>query len=228
MVLLVLFVSLSQWQLNRARYKQGLLDQQQIRTQQPPVLLTEDMGQPHDWRYKPVRIKGVAETEHQFLLDNQIVHGRAGYFVLLPVKLSSGDGILVNRGWIPSDGQRDQKPDVGLDLTAFDGEGYLDAFPVVGMKLEGAEIPGPGWPSLLQVVDTESVSARLGFALLPFQAVLEKGHPASLSPIPRSLPMGPEKHYGYAVQWAALAFTLVVIYGWLSWRGSTDEEEMSK
>ena len=41
---------------------------------------------------------------------------------------------------------------------------------------------------------------------------LEAGQPGSLTPTPRSLGMGPERHQGYAFQWFALAATLLTAY----------------
>lgn len=226
--LLGLFLSLSQWQFNRATYKQGLIDQQQQRMHESPIVLTDQMATLDERRYMPVRIEGKAEPQHQFLLDNQILQGRVGYFVLLPVRLPSGVGVLVNRGWIAGDGDRTRMPEIGIEVEVMRGLGYLDAFPSVGMRLSGAEVPEVGWPSLLQLVDPEQVSKKLGYPVMPYQVVLEMNHPASLTPIPMAMPMGPEKHYGYAVQWAALAFTLVVIYGWLSLRRPDDENKVQK
>jgi surfeit locus 1 family protein len=226
--LLVLFLSLSQWQFNRAKYKQDLLDQQQQRRHETPIVLTDQMTTLQGRRYLPVRIEGSAEPEHQFMLDNQILQGRVGYFVLLPVRLESGVGVLVNRGWVAGHGDRAQLPEIGIEIEMMRGQGYLDAFPSVGMRLSGAEVPESGWPSMLQLVDPEQIAKKLGYPVMPYQVVLDMNHPASLTPIPRAMPMGPEKHYGYAVQWAALAFTLVVIYGWLSFRQPDDENEANK
>ena len=216
--LLILFLSLANWQLNRAAVKQSLLDQQARRMGQARVDLAVDRGGLRDRRYLPVRVAGIADTAHQILLDNQIYQGRAGYLVLLPVQLDTGGAVLLNRGWLVGDGDRSQLPTVAMDAAHIEVSAYLDEFPSVGLQLSGADIPASGWPSVIQVVDVEQLSRRLGYTLLPYQAVLEPGQAYGYQAMPRALPMGPEKHYGYALQWGALALALVVIYAVLTVR----------
>lgn len=218
LLLLGLLVSLASWQFNRALYKQTLLDQEQARKQHAPVALTIAIETLIGNRYLPVQIDGKPDLSHQILLDNQILNGQAGYSVLLPVRLQSGGAVLVNRGWVPSDGRRQQLPAVQLAVTELSVLAYLDAFPVLGLELDGADSPTPGWPTVVQTVNTQKLGQVLGYDLLPYQAVLKPGQPASLTPMPSQPSMGPDKHYGYAAQWAALAFTLVLLYGWYLYR----------
>jgi len=55
--------------------------------------------------------------------------------------------------------------------------GRINRFPGVGIKLAGAEIPTEGWPSVLQVVDSQILAKKLGYSVFPFQIELDKGLP---------------------------------------------------
>ena len=91
------------WQLDRSDQKRAFLEQQKqalssTTLQMPDVIAS----QVTDLKYRQLEITGRYDTAHQFLIDNQISDGKAGYFVLTPLILSGEAGaILVNRGWIP-------------------------------------------------------------------------------------------------------------------------------
>ena len=54
-----------------------------------------------------LRVQGQFDTERQFLLDNIILDGRYGYYVVTPLRLSDdNDVLLVNRGWIEKAGDK--------------------------------------------------------------------------------------------------------------------------
>src|SRR6185312_11348887 len=65
-------------------------------------------------RFQRVSVAGRYDAMYQFLLDNRINEGRAGYEVLTPLDLDDGRTVLVNRGWVPFSGYREKLPDVSL------------------------------------------------------------------------------------------------------------------
>lgn len=170
-------------------------------------------------RYRTVLAAGTYDVEHQFLLDNQIRGGQAGYQVLTPLTIkNSGLAVLVNRGWVSHGLDRRAVPEVRLNGVEAEVRGTIDNFPRVGFKLEGAEIPAPGWPSLVQVLDAEQLSGRLGYRVLPYQVLLDpdqrdgyvrEWHQASLQP---------EKNQGYALQWFSFAVVLMALYIWYGFK----------
>jgi surfeit locus 1 family protein len=210
---MVLLVSLGFWQLDRADEKKVFLKKQQLSAQKTVLKLTADADL-NTVRYRKTEITGYYDDRHQYLIDNQIVSGRAGYFVMTPFNISGMDlSVLVNRGWVVLNKDRRILPDVSVNGSKRTITGRINHFPVVGIRLAGAEIPTEGWPAVVQVVDSELLAKKLGYPLLPFQIELDstmsEGYYRDWK---KNTIMPPEKHVAYAVQWFGLALTLTVLF----------------
>ena len=213
LVLVTLLVSLGFWQLDRAEQKKVFVRQQQLSVDKSLLKLTEDVDL-EGVRYRKTEITGRYDSSHQYLIDNQIVNGRAGYFVMTPFKIDGlNQSVLVNRGWVALNKDRRVLPDISIEMLNVTITGRINYFPVVGIRLAGAEIPTEGWPSVVQVVDSQVLSEKLGYALFPFQIELDKSMSDGYSRDWRKKSvMPPEKHVAYAVQWFGLALTLTVLF----------------
>jgi surfeit locus 1 family protein len=215
---MALLLTLGNWQLNRAEEKRQLLALQAQQASSETIhlsLASEDNAE--NLRYKNTQLTGHFDVNHQFLLDNQISAGKAGYFVLTPFWLGSTQkAVLINRGWLPSNPTRAILP----DLTIIDKEqmtltGRINHFPSVGIKLAGAEIPTNSWPSVVQVVDHSILSKKLGYPLFNFQIELDKNMPEGYKRDWQiSTTISPEKHKAYAFQWLSLALTVTILFIW--------------
>jgi surfeit locus 1 family protein len=163
-------------------------------------------------------VTGHYDQAHQFLIDNQINAGNAGYFVLTPFVLQGETkAVLINRGWVPLNQNRSILPDVQLEKEQTVVTGRINRFPSVGIKLAGAEIPSEGWPSVVQVVDSQVLAKKLAYSLFPFQLELDKDLPEGFKrEWHATTVMLPEQHTAYAMQWFALAFTLTILFIWYS------------
>jgi len=213
--LLPILIALGIWQLNRAEEKRMLLALQSQHQITDALWLTGELPELSDsLLYKPVKAEGRYDDKHQFLLDNQINKGRAGYFIVTPFVLRNTDkAVLVNRGWLPLGGNRSNLPDIRVDNSETVVKGRINRFPSVGLKLAGAEIPSDNWPALVQVIDAKVLAKKLGYPLVDFQIELDKtadnGYAREWQEF---LVMTPEKHIGYAVQWFLLAITLTILF----------------
>lgn len=224
-LLMVLLISLGCWQLERAEQKQEYLQKQEQLLQQAPLLL--DKNTPDDLdslKFRSVSVSGVYDIGHQFLLDNQHVNGKVGYFVLTPLQLVEGKVILVNRGWVPLNVNRKILPDISLKQQHVVLSGRINSFPSVGLKLVGADIPTPTWPAIVQVVNPVELGKALHAGLYAFQIELD---PAAAEGYVRNwtIPVliTPEKHVAYALQWFGLALTLTVLSFWSIFKKQTNE-----
>lgn len=222
---LPLLLALGTWQLGRSEQKSVLLKQQQqqaLATSEIIHLTAGLEGQGDQLRYKKVEVIGHYDQAHQFLIDNQIHAGKAGYFVLTPFILDGErQAVLVNRGWIPLNQDRAVLPNLQLEQKQTRITGRINRFPSVGLKLAGAEIPTDSWPSVIQVVDSQILAKKLAYPLFSFQVELDKdlaeGYKREWQ---TATIMLPEQHTAYAVQWFALAFTLTLLFIWYSFKSN--------
>lgn len=218
--LLPLLIALGIWQLGRAEEKRLFFKQQEQGLASSEIIqLSTAMDDNVDaLRYKKVKATGHYDQAHQFLIDNQISEGKAGYFVLTPFVLQGeSKAVLVNRGWVPLNRDRSVLPDVPIKSGQTVISGRINRFPSVGIKLAGAEIPSDSWPSVVQVVDSQVLTKKLAYSLFPFQVELDKDQPEGfMREWKTTTIMLPEQHIAYAIQWFALAFTLTLLFIWYS------------
>jgi surfeit locus 1 family protein len=220
LVLLPVLIGLGQWQLERAAWKQGLVDAHAARIGEPArplrsLLATFTSGA--DLEYRQVTAQGVYDLDHQLLLDNQIYQGAAGYHVLTPLRLEGagpGDAwVLVNRGWVPLGDSRKRLPAV----TGPSGPVFVRAMirlpPEKIFRLEAVEEAGTGWPQVIQQLEIGPIGQRLGHPLLPLVLLLNpedsQGFVRDWKPV---YGITPDKHRAYAAQWFTLALVLLLIY----------------
>ncbi len=216
--LLALLIRLGFWQLNRAELKREFLQLEQQKQQMQQVPLLQLLAAEQDHRYRKVELRGHYDSAHQFLIDNQIYLGKVGYFVMTPFILKDRQMVLVNRGWLPM--QQDRTlPDISLLVITAEQSitGIINNFPRVGLVLQGADEPSKGWPSVVQIINTQKINQKLNHAILDFQVQLspeqEHGYTRDWH---ISTKMPPEKHMAYAFQWFALAITLTLLILWIS------------
>jgi surfeit locus 1 family protein len=216
---LSILISLGFWQLNRADEKKTFLLKQHLSGAKESIKLSALLDiSSDDLRYRKTEMTGEYDEQHQFLIDNQINNGQAGFFVMTPYKIDGlKKAVLVNRGWIPMTKDRQILPNVTISTLIAKVKGRINNFPVVGIRLKGAEIPTQGWPSIVQVVDSQVLSEKLGYSILPFQIELDTEMKDGYSrDWKKQTIMLPEKHLAYAVQWFGLAITLTVLFIWFN------------
>ena len=132
-------ISLGFWQLDRAEQKRTYLAQQQVLLSGGQVVIdastTDDLAL---LKYRPVTVNGHYDEQHQFLIDNQHVNGKVGYYILTPFWVAGSDkAVLVNRGWLPLNKDRSVLPALPLSTVETDLTGRVNSFPSVGIKLRG-------------------------------------------------------------------------------------------
>ena len=220
--LLPLLIALGLWQLGRSEEKRLFLEQQEQGLVSTEIIqlssAIQDGGDA--LRYKKVQAAGHYDQAHQFLIDNQISAGKAGYFILTPFVLQGETkAVLVNRGWVPLNQNRSVLPNLQIKNEQTTVTGRINRFPSVGIKLAGAEIPSEGWPSVVQVIDSQVLANKLAYSIFPFQIELDKDLPEGFKREWQTTTiMLPEQHTAYAIQWFALAFTLTILFIWYSFK----------
>ena len=214
LLLLPLLIGFGLWQLERAAWKQEIVDTHADRGRLSPVSLQSL----HDYRdaeaYRRVFARGNYDMDHQLLLDNRTHEGHAGYHVLTPLRLADSDKtVLVNRGWVPVGSSRAILP----QIPGTTGEVLVDATikvpPKKYFRLGDRDEEHEGWPQVVQQIEMNELEERLGYPLEPLILLLENddefGFIRDWKPV---YGVTPDKHRAYAVQWFTLAAVLLMIY----------------
>lgn len=218
--------SLGVWQLDRAAQKKQLQEDFTAQMAAAPVAMEREALAAAAARYLNVSVGGDFSDENkQFLLDNRVHKGQAGYAVLSPLYLDDQTAVLVNRGWVPVGASREIKPDISLQAQSLRMVG-IAAVPPRRLSLGDALTAGEAWPKVLQHEDFEAMSEVLGVQLVPRIMQPAVQAPWSFERVWRAVETGPEKNYAYALQWFALALALVVLVLCASFkRFKPDEKE---
>lgn len=209
LMLLPLLLSLGFWQLDRADEKRTLQELFQQRQSTGPVAI-DALSENQDLRYQPIKLRGSYINEKSLFLDNRIYQGRFGYEIITPFKpASSGDIVLINRGWIEGDVSRRSLPKVDAVVTEVEllGEIYVPQGDVFML----AEETHTDWMSVVQSINIERLSEKFDQRLFPYVVRLSVESPGSYQPNWVVVNLQPEKHTGYAVQWFAMSVTLLII-----------------
>lgn len=207
-------VALGFWQLDRADQKQALQAEYDRRQAEPPKRLYAVLEPAAELRYRPVQVRGRYEPAWQFLLDNRVHHGQAGYHVLTPLRIEGGSvRVLVNRGWVATGPDRSRLPLIDTPETDIEITGVATVPLGKGFRLGPARPAGPGWPSLWQYLDLDEYARSVPFPVQPAVILLDPGSPAGgFVRVWGRLDAGIQTHLGYALTWFSLAVALLAIY----------------
>ncbi len=200
------------WQLNRAAYKQDLESRFLVggAALALPLLVSDENSA--EARYRTIRVTGRYDAKHQVLLDNISSGGKPGYQALTPFHTREGT-VLVNRGWLPADGDRRVLPDIQVGGEPREVLGRIEQMPRPGIALAAVSPDNEAaWPRRLLFPTTGQVSAQLGMPLRSYQLLLDPVAPDGYQRAWQPGGMGPDRHMAYAVQWFGLALTVFIIY----------------
>ncbi|PWG61952.1 SURF1 family protein [Spiribacter halobius] len=214
-VVLALLLGLGFWQLERAEQKREALAARAAAARAPVLELNRAPASLAEHRYRRARASGRYDGEHQFLLDNQVRDGEAGYRVLTPLRLEGSTGaVLVDRGWVPVGPDRSQLPAIPAPDGARTVSGRIARGPVVALRLGEPAAENRSWPRRIQYLDFDYIAHALPY---PVEGYLLRETPEGEGAVAARAPrdawrFGPERHEGYAVQWFALAAALTLIW----------------
>ena len=219
----VLTVSLGNWQMRRADEKATLQSQRDAALAAAPVRIGAAPFDMAALAGRRVALEGVFDTRGTIFLDNRTRSGVAGFHVLTPLRVapaSAGDPdarhVLVLRGWIARDlADRTRVPALQTPDGPVRVEGLAMselAQPIVLGRGEAEPAPDARiWQHL-------ELDAYRRWSRLALQPVLVRQTSALDDGLARDWVepgSGVDKHHGYAFQWYALALATALLWSWL-------------
>jgi surfeit locus 1 family protein len=213
-VLLPVLVWLGVWQLERADEKRDRI----IRFEAgatiehlDSTMAVRDLAE--FTQFQQVQLDGRYDNKRQFLLDNMTDGGSAGYHILTLFRTAtSQDLILVDRGWIAKDFRSALPPDITVAEDQRTIIARVSRLPRPGIELAANPDHLTSWPRVVQFPTAGSLSAIVGEELIGPLLLLNDKQPDGYLRDWRPAASGVDRHMGYALQWFAMAATLLVIY----------------
>ncbi|MBD1391131.1 SURF1 family protein [Neiella sp. HB171785] len=211
-------VKLGIWQTERGAHKQQLVEQLEQQRLRLPADLSQILATPASQLHGlPVLLKVEVDPNWRILLDNKIHNGKVGYQLLVPVTHHQ-IAFLVNLGWVPAALSRDQWPELPPMPQQVRLRGQIkltSAQPLLDQRYlfeqRGSVIRSQAdQPSLL--------AEQLAMPLQPWLVLLDEKENWGLPRQWQWFNMGPEKHYGYALQWYSMAVAVLILMLVFLWR----------
>ncbi|MCY3911514.1 MAG: SURF1 family protein [bacterium] len=177
------------------------------------VVIDDDYSIGDDIEFRMVQAAGVYLVEEQVLIRNRTYQGSAGFWVLTPLRLQTGEAVAVNRGWIPHGVGTGASP---ADFAPAAGEVEVVGLVRATVTAAGLQQSDPSRGVLAEMArpDLDRLSQQLDAALLPVYVQLQAQSPSGGElPIPVPPPdLGEGSHLAYAVQW--FVFTTIALVGY--------------
>jgi surfeit locus 1 family protein len=213
-----LCIRLGIWQLDRL--EQRRIFNAQVETMRDAELLnlnedlTDDIAS-MEWR--KVTVTGEYDFANQIALRNQYSGSEYGYHLITPL-LFNGRAVLVDRGWIPADGN--SSPD---GWSQYNEQGQVSvrgqlrlgqAKPAFGGVADAELSLGQTRLDFWNNMDLTRISAQSPYPLLDVYIQPDVDENDRLPPIPYqpTLELTEGPHLGYAVQWFSFAAILFIGY----------------
>lgn len=220
-----LCIRLGIWQLDRLEGRRQANTQFTSMQALPPLNLNRDATDSvRQMEWRSARVTGEFDFDNQIAVRNQYYGNQYGYHLLTPLLFTPAGGsgpsqlaVLVDRGWIPAEGnstpsdwhQYDQAGPVNISGQIRLGQvkptlgGVADKMPANGDRLQ-----------IWHNGDVERIIDQLPYPALPVYIQPDASATDTQPPIPFQAEFevteGP--HFGYALQWFTFASILLVGY----------------
>ncbi len=208
---ILVLLGLGSWQIERLFWKERLIAERHAAVTAPPMALPATLEAADGLDYHRVSAIGRFLPDRELFLGATDADGHLGYQIIEPLRLSSGDVLLVDRGFVPEDKKLPASRSAGEPKGEVTITGLLRlpprAKPHWFLPANNAERNYWFW------VDIPAMAAAAGLdRVLPFYV------DADDTPNPGGLPLGgqtrldlPNNHLQYAITWYALALALAII-----------------
>jgi surfeit locus 1 family protein len=205
---LPLLVYLGFWQLQRADQKATLLEKWAVQQQSLRIPINEVSSSSPE--YAPVVFEARFDQDRYWLQEGKTYQGRSGYMILMLAHTKT-QRYLVNRGWVPADPNREILPSIATPSSTVRLTGSLKR-PSLNPLTDEKNNPVRGWPHRILEIDLSNMQQQYGEPIEGWVIELDQADPSAFAVPTRQVPVTPEKHRAYAIQWFSMAVTLLVLW----------------
>ena len=214
LIVFPILISLGFWQLERAEEKRQIESDVALAVAQPALQINE--ASETDLKtevYRKVTVTGRFDSDRQFLWDNKTYQGKPGFHVLTPFLVNGLQvAVIVNRGWVPMSGRRDQLPAVDVERTEVTITGVIKNPSNTIQLAERQDLSGTKFPHIIQAFEPDVFAAELGLTFLPVMIELAEdekyGYIREWKPYFGNI----DRHNGYALQWFLMALITLFLF----------------
>lgn len=205
-------ISLGNWQLRRAGEKQVLQQDMLTRASFDPLNANTMAPGVMPEEFRRVTADGEFLQDWAVYLDNRPVHGKSGFYLLMPFRLAaSGQTVLVLRGWLPRDTRDPARlPTLSLPPSPVHLEGRVRHSAGKLMQLGEPVELRPG-----AIVQNAEVADFARASKLPLHTFIIEQTSDTGDGLVRDWPLpstGIDTHRGYAFQWYALSAAALIFF----------------
>lgn len=199
-------IYLGLWQLDRRAWKEDMLADITAGIQADPVPLPDAIDP--SMKYLPVTVSGTTTGAEIDVLSHTREQG-AGYQIVSRFVTDDGRAILLDRGFVPQEARRIDRPPVRLQVT-----GNLH-WP----QDASSSTPAPNMDENIWFArDVDAMAMTLDTLPVLVVASAVEGDNQGARPLPVAIEGIPNNHLSYAVQWFLIAATWAVMTLALIWR----------
>jgi surfeit locus 1 family protein len=212
-------VRLGIWQLDRLEQRRAFNAHFTEMQTAVPVDLNDDI--PDDimeLEYRHVKATGTYDFANQVALRNQYHRSEYGYHLLTPLILDDGPAVLVDRGWVPADGN-----DSPEGWSRYDETGQVEVQGVMRLGPDKPDLGGVPDPTLApgqtrldywNFANLERISQQMPYPILSIyiQPDVDSGDVTPPIPYQPEIEITEGPHFGYALQWFTFSTILVLGY----------------
>jgi cytochrome oxidase assembly protein ShyY1 len=220
LVLVITMINLGFWQLRRLHERKAYNASVRANETQPaqPAEDVLHAGDPvsvgHDLNFRRVSATGTYDTSNEIIVRARSLDETPGVWALTPLRLPDGNGVIVLRGFLPSQGT--------LEKVPADAEPPSGEVTITGLVQEtqtrgafGPTDPATGHLDTMARADVARIAKQLPYPILPAYVQLQTQSPPQAGIQPRVLPepvLDEGPHLSYAIQW--FIFTTIALIGY--------------
>lgn len=212
-----LCIRLGIWQLDRLEQRRTFNAQVEWARSRPILDLDQELPENiAEMEWRAVRVTGAYDYENQVAVRNQYYNREYGYHLLTPLRFGE-QAVLVDRGWIPAEGNA-----VASDWRKYDESGTVAVSGQIRLGRTKPAFGGvadrlPESGARLEVwnnADLTRIAGQMPYPVLPVYIQPEPDPDDTEPPIPfqPEIELTEGSHFGYALQW--FTFATILFFGY--------------